>query len=93
MKKLKKYIFAKLILSKNLKNAMIQKMLIQKAMSQTMTDFLKLIKYFILSLKYGLDTISWLKQGVFCEGRLLFRKQLSKNGLLSIYPTHLITVK
>ena len=44
LNKLKKYIFAKLILSKNLKNAMIQKMLIQKAMSQTMTDFLKLIK-------------------------------------------------
>ena len=34
-------------------------------MSQTMTDFLKLIKYLILNLKYGLDTSKRCQ--AFCE--------------------------
>ena len=42
-----------------------------KAMSQTMTDFLKLIKYFILSLKYGLDTSKSRHFVNFCKGAYL----------------------
>ena len=40
-------------------------------MSQTMTDFLKLIKYLILSLKYGLDTSKSRHFVNFCKGAYL----------------------
>ena len=42
--------------------------ILSKAMSQTMTDFLKLIKYLILSLKYGLDTSKSKHFVNFCKG-------------------------